>query len=284
MPRLCPLRAFAAIGTVVFFAVASLDATANNQENCYRDFQPSTGQPGKDVVWVPTNDGLVKRMLEMADVKPTDIVYDLGAGDGKIAIAAARDFGARSVGVEYNPNMVKLARCLVKVAGVEDKAKIIQGDIFETDFSEATVVTLYLLPELNLRLRPTLLKMKPGTRIVSHAFLMDDWEPDESSSSEDGHAYFWIVPAQVAGTWTFRGPDASSFDVHLEQSFQKVFGTAGPTKRSLTETSLRGNELEFAFNDGAVQVRVVARVDGDRMDAQVTRDGKTMKYVGQRKG
>lgn len=285
MSTRCQPRAFAAVGVLVFFAFASLDASANNRETCYRDFQPSTGQPGKDVVWVPTNDGLVKRMLQMADVKPNDLVYDLGAGDGKIAIAAARDFGARSVGVEYNPEMVKLARCLVKASGVEDKTKIIQGDIFETDFSSATVVTLYLLPELNLRLRPTILKMKPGTRVVSHSFLMDDWDPDESSSTDDGQAYFWVVPAQVEGTWTFRGPDAKeSFDVQFEQTFQKVYGTAGENKRSLTETNLRGDELEFAFNDGGSQVKVVARVNGNRMDAQVTRDGRTATYVGQKKG
>src|SRR5690606_10280927 len=167
------------IGTVVlaFLCMANLAASADNRETCYRDYQPSSGQAGKDVVWVPTNDALVMRMLKMADVKPTDLVYDLGAGDGKIAIAAAKHFGARAVGIEYNPEMVKLAQCLTKVEGVEGRAQIRQGDIFETDFSSATVVTLYLLPELNLRLRPTLLDMKPGTRVVSHSFLMDDWEP-----------------------------------------------------------------------------------------------------------
>src|SRR5690606_6830044 len=197
-------RTVASIGALLFFCLASIGATANNREACYRDFQPSSGQPGKDVVWVPTNDALVERMLRMAQVKPTDLVYDLGAGDGKIAIAAARDFGARSVGVEYNPDMVELANCLVKADGVEGKTKIIHGDIFETDFSKATVVTLYLLPELNVRLRPTILKMKPGTRVVSHSFLMDDWEPDERTATDHAQAYFWIVPAQVAGRWTLR--------------------------------------------------------------------------------
>jgi SAM-dependent methyltransferase len=283
-PHLMP-RAVASLGALILFCFVSLDASANNREACYRDFQPSSGQAGKDVVWVPTNDALVKRMLDMAQVKPTDLVYDLGAGDGKIAIAAARDFGARSVGVEYNPEMVKLAQCLVKAEGVEGKTKIMHGDIFETDFSAATVVTLYLLPELNLKLRPTILKMKPGTRVVSHSFLMDDWEPDERSTTEDGQAYFWIVPAQVAGDWTFRAPESKeSFDVKLEQTFQQVNGTAGASKRSLTDASLRGDALKFTFNENGTPVKVAARVNGNRMDAQVTRDGKTTKYVAQRSG
>ena len=133
-----------------------------------------------------------------------DLVYDLGAGDGKIAIAAAKQFGAKAVGVEYNPDMAKLAQCFAEAEGVADKVRIVQGDIFETDFSSATVVTLYLLPELNLRLRPTILKMKPGTRVVSHSFLMDDWRPDESSMTEDGAAYLWIVPGGGRGQWTFK--------------------------------------------------------------------------------
>ena len=141
----------------------------------------------------------------MAQVTKADLVYDLGAGDGKIAIAAAKEFGATAVGVEYDPDMAKLAQCFVQAEGLgEKRASIVQGDIFETDFSSATVVTLYLLPELNLRLRPTILKMKPGTRVVSHSFLMDDWEPDERSVTEDGAAYLWIVPAKVAGTWDFK--------------------------------------------------------------------------------
>lgn len=268
---------------LLFFSAASFSASANNREACYRDFQPSSGQSGKDVVWVPTNDALVDRMLRMAQVTPNDLVYDLGAGDGKIAIAAARDFGARAVGIEYNPDMVKLAQCLAKAEGVSDKATIVQGDIFETDFSKATVVTLYLLPELNLRLRPTILKMKPGTRVVSHSFLMDDWEPDERSLTEDGQAYFWVVPARVAGNWTLRANGSNDvIELKLEQEFQKVHGTAGADKRSLVETSLRGDELKFAYNDGGTPVKVVARVNGNKMEAQVTRGSKTTKYVGTR--
>lgn len=278
-------RTTASISALVFFCFVSIGASANNREACYRDFQPSTGQAGKDVVWVPTNDALVERMLRIAQVKPTDLVYDLGAGDGKIAIAAARDFGARSVGIEYNPDMVKLANCLVKANGVENKTTIVQGDIFETDFSKATVVTLYLLPELNVRLRPTLLKMKPGTRVVSHSFLMDDWEPDERVATDHGQAYFWVVPAPVAGNWSLRAADAKdTIELRLEQAFQQVTGTAGKTKRSLTDTSLRGDELKFSFNDNGTPVKVVARINGDKMDAQVTRGSKKQTYQGVRSG
>lgn len=250
---------------------------------CEKDFKPSTGQPGKDVVWVPTNDALVTRMLEMAKVDKNDLVYDLGAGDGKIAIAAARQFGARAVGVEYNPDMAKLGQCLARAAGVADRVKIIQGDIFETDFSDATVVTLYLLPELNLRLRPTLLKMKPGTRVVSHSFLMDDWQPDESSVSSDGSAYLWIVPADVSGKWTFkqqRGQDA--FDVELVQTFQKLSGKAGKRGEEISNAEVRGTQVELMFSEGDVHTRLKGELKNGQIEAQVTRNDRTSTYIGTR--
>lgn len=255
----------------------------SQHEQCERDFKPSTGQPGKDVVWVPTNDALVTRMLEMATVKATDLVYDLGAGDGKIAIAAAKQFGATAVGVEYNPEMAKLAQCFVQADGVADKVKIVQGDIFETDFTKATVVTLYLLPELNLRLRPTLLKMPPGTRVVSHSFLMDDWQPDESSVSDAGAAYLWIVPAQVAGSWKFKqqgGKD--SFDLKLDQVFQRLTGTIGAAKDELMHGELEGSQISLTFSEGDIHTRLKGRVTGDRIVAQVTRNNKTSDFVGTR--
>lgn len=253
------------------------------RDACERSFKPSTGQSGKDVVWVPTNDPLVTRMLDMANVGRNDLVYDLGAGDGKIAIAAAKQFGARAVGVEYNPDMARLAQCLVRAEGVAEKVKVVQGDIFETDFSSATVVTLYLLPELNLRLRPTLLKMKPGTRVVSHSFLMDDWRPDESSVSTDGAAYLWIVPADAAGKWTFkqqRGKD--TFDVELVQTFQKLSGTAGPGREEISNAQMRGTQIEMMFSEGAVHTRLKGQVKGDRVEAEVTRNDETSTYIGTR--
>ena len=268
----------ALIASVAFAATALADARGD----CERQFKPQTGQAGKDVVWVPTNDGLVERMLQMAAVTPKDLVYDLGAGDGKIAIAAAKKFGARSVGVEYNPDMAKLAQCLAKAEGVADRARIVQGDIFETDFSSATVVTLYLLPELNLRLRPTILDMKPGTHVVSHSFLMDDWEPDERSMTDDGQAYLWIVPAKVDGAWKFRrqGDRKDDFDVQLTQKFQEVSGSVD--KEPLTSAELKGEQLTLSFAENGAMTRIEGLVNGNRITARVTRGGKTANYVGSR--
>jgi SAM-dependent methyltransferase len=271
----------ALIASVAFAAVAPADSREAREE-CERQFKPQTGQPGKDVVWVPTNDGLVERMLQMASVTPADVVYDLGAGDGKIAIAAAKKFGARSVGVEYNPDMARLAQCMAKAEGVANRARIVQGDIFEIDFSDATVVTLYLLPELNLRLRPTILDMKPGTRVVSHSFLMDDWEPDERSMTDDGQAYLWIVPAKVDGVWTFRpeGDRKDAFNVQLTQKFQEVSGSVN--KEPLASAELKGEQLTLSFPENGATTRIEGRVNGDRITARVTRAGKTANYVGSR--
>jgi SAM-dependent methyltransferase len=267
---------------VALLLACALPAAGAGRVECERQYKPATGQPGKDVIWVPTNDGLVARMLQMAQVTATDRVYDLGAGDGKIAIAAARDFGARAVGVEYDPQLAHLAQCYVQADGLGEKVQIIHGDIFETDFSSATVVTLYLLPELNLRLRPTILKMKPGTRVVSHSFLMDDWEPDERSTTDDGSAYLWIVPAQVAGNWSFREADGDGrFAVELEQTFQQLSGRAGG-ELLVSDARVRGPQLEFTFFANGAPTKVSGSVAGDRIDAQVTRGGKTSRYVGTR--
>lgn len=266
----------------VLLAFAPL-TSGKNREDCERQYQPQSGQPGKDVVWVPTNDALVTRMLQMAAVTSADQVYDLGAGDGKIAIAAARDFGAKAVGVEYDADMARLAQCLVEAEGVGNRVRIIQGDIFETDFSTATVLTLYLLPELNLRLRPTILKMKPGTRVVSHSFRMEDWEPDDRSFSEDGQAYLWIVPANVSGTWMFRQQDGEDhFPIQLEQTFQHVGGTVGTSRQPIADARLNGTQLSLDFTDNGTVTKVGGRVEGDRIQARVTRGTTTTDYIGTR--
>ena len=226
----------------------SLMQTSQAQEGDEK-YQPEVGQAGKDVIWVPTPDSLVKAMLTVAEVKPTDYVVDLGSGDGKIAIAAARDFGARSLGVEYNPDMVALARRNAQRAGVSGKASFINGDIFETDFTDASVVTMYLLPSLNLKLRDTLLKMKPGTRILSHAFTMGEWEPERTISTDDATGYFWIVPAQVAGRWAFEVGN-ERFAAEIGQQFQKLsVARGGPLKDGHVKGStihlVRANGLEL---------------------------------------
>jgi SAM-dependent methyltransferase len=187
-------------------------------------YEPKVSQPGKDVVWVPTPQALVDRMLDMAKVTPSDYVIDLGSGDGRTVITAAKR-GAKAHGIEYNPDMVELAKRNAAKEGVSEKATFEKADIFESDFSKATVVTLFLLPGLNLRLRPTLLAMKPGTRVVSNAFTMDDWQADETAQVTEGctswcRALLWVIPAKVEGTWAM-----GQGELKLEQTFQMLKGT-----------------------------------------------------------
>jgi hypothetical protein len=231
-------------------------------------FEPQVGQAGKDVIWVPTPDDVVDRMLTMAQVTPNDFVIDLGSGDGKIAIMAAKKFGARSMGIEYNPDMVKLSQQNAQAQGVAQRASFRQADIFATDFSQATVITMYLLPSLNMKLRPQILSMKPGTRVASHSFSMEDWEADETSSLDGRRAYFWVVPAPVMGTWTFDigGPRQ---ELVLEQSFQKIHGTIafGAIQAGLRETRLRGADIAFSYVDLIGNRRdFTGKVNGNRMD------------------
>ena len=208
----------------------------------------------------------------MAQVTPNDFVWDLGAGDGKIAIMAARKFGARAIGIEYNPDMAKHANANATAAGVAGngpgKALIRQGDIFQTDFSQATVITLYLLPALNMKLRPQLLAMRPGTRVVSHSFTMEDWEADEISTLDGRRAYFWVVPANVMGNWTFEANN-QRMDMALEQTFQKVSGTVSlaPIHAGLRDIRLRGPFIQFAYvgQDG-VRRDFTGRVSAQKME------------------
>ena len=243
-------RPLALVAACLLTAAFVVDADARDRKDCERDYKPQVGQSGKDVVWVPTPDELVQRMLRMAKVTPQDLVYDLGAGDGKIAIAAGK-LGANSVGIDYNCDMAKLANCMVTSDGVASKTKIIQGDIFKEDFSKATVITMYLLPELNLCVRHRILGMKPGTRVTSHQFTMGDWEADETSEFEYRTAYLWIVPALVDGTWVLRDAGGASTAVNLTQTFQKLTGdvVSGAPRQPLVGATLRGDQLRFAFND-----------------------------------
>jgi SAM-dependent methyltransferase len=218
-------------------------------------YEPQVGQAGKDVIWVPTPDDVVERMLTMAQVGPNDIHFDLGAGNGKIAIAAAKR-GAKATGIEYNPDMAKYANEQAQAAGVAGtgygKAIIRQADIFATDFSQATVITMYLLPGLNMKLRPQLLSMQPGTRIVSHSFTMEDWEADEVSSIDGRRAYFWVVPANVQGAWMLEAGPVKG-ELQLEQNFQKIHGSIGlgAVNAGLREPRLRGFNIAFAYVDNA---------------------------------
>jgi SAM-dependent methyltransferase len=271
------------VGALALLLACAPCIDGKSREDCEREYAPRAGQRGKDVVWVPTNDIMVTRMLEMAKVTADDLVFDLGAGDGKIAITAAQRYGAAAVGVEYNPDLVRLAKCLVDVAGVNDRVSIWHGDIFETDFSDATVVVLYLSPTLNVRLRPKLLSMAPGTRVVSNSFTMGEWKPDARILSREGRAYLWIVPARVAGTWRFTSSQGHSpFTVHLEQQFQELSGAAGTQGVRLSEATLTGSRIELTFRERGEKLRLTGHVEGDRIRATLTRNGISQPYVGTR--
>jgi hypothetical protein len=230
---------YMAIALSLLLATMSGYAQEENKE-----FKPFSGQAGKDVVWVPTPQSLVDTMLSMANVTSADVVMDLGSGDGRLVITAAKR-GAKALGIEYNPDMVALARRTAMEEGVSESATFEQADIFETDFSKATVITLFLLSDLNLRLRPTILDMKPGTRIVSNTFTMSDWEPDMTKQIPDNvswrTALLWIVPAKVDGTWKFNGGQ-----VHFNQQFQFVTGTLtmGSNERAFTG-KLNGDKIHI---------------------------------------
>ena len=223
-----------------------------------KPFEPQVGQGGKDVVWVPTPQALVDKMLDMAKVTPADFVMDLGSGDGRTVITAAKR-GSRAVGIEYNPDMVELSKKNAEAAGVSDKATFMKADLFETDFSKAQVITMFLLPSINLRLRPTILNMKPGTRIVSNSFTMEAWQADATTTVEGDcttwcTAYLWIVPAKAEGTWQL-----GSNQLTLTQQFQVLSGTLG--SNPLTNGRLTGDSITFS----AGGVTYTGTVNGNSM-------------------
>jgi hypothetical protein len=239
------------------------------------DYKPKVGQEGKDVIWVPTPEGLIDKMLAAAKVNDQDTLFDLGAGDGIIAITAARKYGAKSVGIEYNPDMAQFARRKVAEAGLTDKVKIITGDIFQEDFSSATVVTLYLMPHLNMKLRPILLKMKPGTRVVSNTFTMGDWEPDETVFDQHWKGYFWVVPAQIEGAWVMTGMEGGPLRLNISQSYQNIGGTLsrGGQTLALLGAKLRGDEVKFQFVTPDRKVHAFSgRLEGRRLTGTVVAD------------
>jgi len=221
-------------------AASTVLVAQTTQQTGQKPFEPVVGQGGKDVVWVPTPQAVVDKMLDMAKVTKADVVFDLGSGDGRTVITAAKR-GARAYGIEYNPDMVTLSQNNAKAAGVSDRATFEKADLFETDLSRANVITMFLLPSINLKLRPKILDLKPGTRIVSNTFTMEDWQADETATVTDGcssswcTALFWIVPAKVAGTW-----NTPSGALTLTQNFQMLSGTLGS---QAVQGRLRGNEI-----------------------------------------
>jgi hypothetical protein len=267
------MNATRAIGSIVIVAAFSLavqavsaQQTTTQKPTAQKPYEPTSGQEGKDVVWVPTPQALVEKMLDMAKVKPQDFVIDLGSGDGRTVITAAKR-GARALGIEYNPDMVELSKRNAAEAGVGDKATFMQADLFESDFSKAQVITMFLLPSINMKLRPKILDLKPGTRIVSNTFDMEDWQPDETTAiTEDCtswcKALLWIVPAKVAGTWQM--PEG---DLTLKQDFQVVSGTLGG--KQVAAGKLRGDELTFTVGNS----KYAGRVNGNSIKGTVTGGG-----------
>jgi len=226
-------------------------------------FEPQVGQAGKDVVWVPTPDALVEKMLDMAKVTPSDFLMDLGSGDGKTVIAAAKR-GVRAMGVEYNPDMVALSQQRAREAGVSNMVTFQKADLFETDLSKATVITMFLLPDINLKLRPKLLDLQPGTRIVSNSFTMGEWEEDQSERVTEGctswcTALLWIVPAKVEGQWTL-GTEVLT----LNQSFQMLSGALGGT--AIGDARMNGEEITFTVGERTFN----GRVSGSSMKGTIT--------------
>src|SRR5438876_12072853 len=224
-----------------------------------KEFQPQVGQEGKDVIWVPTPQTLVNKMLDMGKVTSKDYVIDLGSGDGRTVITAAKR-GARALGIEYNPDMVDLSKRNAAKEGVSDKAQFMKADLFESDFSQATVITMFLLPDINLKLRPKILDLKPGTRIVSNSFTMGDWTADETTTATENclswcTALLWIVPAKIDGTWHL-----AQGDLRLSQTFQEFSGTlaAGGNTTTITNGKIRGEELSFTAGSAQYTGRVAA--------------------------
>jgi SAM-dependent methyltransferase len=232
----------------------SLAATAGAQEQ--KPFEPTVGQAGKDVVWVPTPPELVEKMLDVAKLTPQDYVIDLGSGDGRNVIAAARR-GATALGVEYNPEMVELSKRRAAEAGVAGKATFVQGDMYEADISKANVMALFLLPSNMLRLRPKFFNLAPGSRIVSNTFSMEGWDPDYTETRPDCSAWctvlLWIVPAKVEGTW--QTPEGA---LTLKQDFQKISGTLG--SMPISDGRLRGEEIAFKVGTTEYSGRVNGNV------------------------
>jgi len=252
---------------------------AQAQPAANQEFQPEVGQAGKDVVWVPTAQALVDRMLDMVKLTPGDIHYDLGSGDGRTVITAAKR-GATAFGVEYNPDMVALSRRNAAKEGITGKATFIHGDIFETDFSKATVITLFLLPDLNVKLRPKILAMKPGTRVASNSFTMGDWKADESQVAQGDctsycTAYLWIVPAKVDGIWK-----SGKQEFKFAQEYQMVHGSVGQGGKlaPILNGRLRGDAINFDSGDA----RYTGKVSGNSIEGTVTVAGKTAPWTATR--
>jgi precorrin-6B methylase 2 len=258
------------------FLAASSTARAQSATEPY---QPKVGQPGKDVVWVPTPAEMVGRMLDLARITPADLVMDLGSGDGRNVIAAAKR-GARAVGVEYNPDLVELSKKSAASEGVGDKATFVQGDMFEADFSKATVLVLFLLPDNLKRLQSKILDLKPGTRVVANTFGFSGWTPEATTRMEEGcrswcEAMLYRVPAKVGGSWKM-----GDGTLELTQEFLDVKGTftSGGQSRPIENGTVKVDEITFVI-DGATYA---GRIEGDTITGTIKHEGQERRFTAKR--
>ena len=250
-------------------------STIAQVESPQEQFVPQSGQEGKDVVWVPTPQELVEKMLDLAEVTPDDYVIDLGSGDGRTVIAAAKR-GAQALGIEYNPKMVELSRQYAEAEGVSNRAKFIEADLFEADLSKATVITMFLLNSINIELRPKILNLKPGTRIVSNTFTMDDWKCDDSATvdvtdSSYDTALLWIVPAKVEGVWQF-----DQEKLTLIQDFQMITGSleTGSSALPIEGGKLHGSQISFSAGNEQYK----GQVNGNTIEGIITSESNNRKW------
>jgi SAM-dependent methyltransferase len=281
------MRRSAAALCLLLLAATAAQAEPHTREDCEAAYPAAWGRAGKDVPWVPTFDAVILAMLSIAQVGPQDRVLDLGAGDGRIAIAAAKPpFGARAVGIEYDRELAKLAACFVQVEGLADRVRIVEGDIFKQDLGDPSVVTLYLLPQINLCVRSRLLALSPGTRLVSHQYSMADWKPDQSVQIQGRDVYLWVVPARVDGVWDFEDSERTRFAVDLHQAFESLTGevTHGGVRTGLRSATLHGVELRFAFDAAGVGSRFSGTVRGEEITGVVSSGASARTVVGRLRG
>jgi len=267
--------------TLIVFLLLLASVTLLSQEKTKKtDSPPVEGQAGKNVPWITTPQILVDKMLDLAKITPEDFLIDLGSGDGRTVITAAKR-GTRALGVEYNPGLVKLSIENAEKEGVTKMTQFVEADIFEFDFSKATVISMFLLPEINMKLRPKLLDMKPGTRIVTNTFTMQEWHFDAvvrtgDQSNRWNTAYLWIVPAKVEGKWTL----SSGGELTFVQQFQMLTGRikAGGKDLPITEGRLRGNEITFKVGADMYE----GKIAGKKMEGTFTSGAKTGKWSASR--
>ena len=267
--------------TLIVFLLLLASVTLLSQEKTKKtDSPPVEGQAGKNVPWITTPQILVDKMLDLAKITPEDFLIDLGSGDGRTVITAAKR-GTRALGVEYNPGLVKLSIENAEKEGVTKMTQFVEADIFEFDFSKATVISMFLLPEINMKLRPKLLDMKPGTRIVTNTFTMQEWHFDAvvrtgDQSNRWNTAYLWIVPAKVDGKWTL----SSGGELTFVQQFQMLTGRikAGGKDLPITEGRLRGNEITFKVGADMYD----GKIAGKKMEGTFTSGAKTGKWSASR--